>query len=125
MVWIAPVFNADGTLRSPAVVTVFHNGVLVQDGFRLRGATVFRGEPAYTAHGPTPLKLQAHNDPARRLPSATSGSARSTAAPSGALTSLNAACQASDPLAASRWPPAAPRVRIAFMSTRRSGSPNW
>ena len=36
VVWSAPVFNADGTLRSPAVVTVFHNGVLVQDGFRLR-----------------------------------------------------------------------------------------
>ena len=33
------------------------------DGFRLRGATVFRGEPTYTAHGPSPLKLQAHNDP--------------------------------------------------------------
>ena len=63
VVWIAPVFNADGTLQSPAVVTVFHNGVLVQDGFRLRGATVFRGEPGYTAHGRSPLKLQAHNDP--------------------------------------------------------------
>ena len=63
VVWIAPVFNADGTLQSPAVVTVFHNGVLVQDGFRLRGATVFRGEPSYTAHGRSPLKLQAHNDP--------------------------------------------------------------
>ena len=63
VVWIAPVFNADGSLQAPAVVTAFHNGVLVQHAVRLRGATVFRGEPQYTAHGPSPLKLQAHGDP--------------------------------------------------------------
>jgi hypothetical protein len=63
VVWIAPVFNPDGSVQSPAVVTAFHNGVLVQHAVRLRGPTVFRGEPKYTPHGPTPLKLQAHGDP--------------------------------------------------------------
>src|SRR4029079_4651814 len=31
VIWTAPVFNADGTLKSPAVVTALHNGVLVQN----------------------------------------------------------------------------------------------
>ena len=70
VVWTAPVFNADGTLQSPAAVTVFHNGVLVQDGFRLRGATVFRGEPSYTAHGPVAAEAAGPQRPQRadRLP---------------------------------------------------------
>jgi hypothetical protein len=63
VVWTAPVFNADGTVKSPALVTAFHNGVLVQDHFALKGGTVYRGQPAYKAHGPSAIKLQAHGDP--------------------------------------------------------------
>ena len=60
--WTAPVFNANGTLASPAKVTVFHNGVLVQNNFELKGQTRYRGKPYYSAHGPSPIKLQAHGD---------------------------------------------------------------
>jgi hypothetical protein len=60
--WVAPVFNSDGTLVSPAKVTAFLNGVLVQDNFELKGQTRYRGKPYYKAHGPSPIKLQAHGD---------------------------------------------------------------
>ncbi len=60
VVWTAPRFAADGALLAPAQVTAFHNGVLVQNGFRLAGPTRFIGKPAYAPHGPLPIKLQAH-----------------------------------------------------------------
>jgi hypothetical protein len=60
--WVAPVFNSDGTLVSPAKVTAFLNGVLVQDNFELKGQTRYRGKPYYKMHGPSPIKLQAHGD---------------------------------------------------------------
>lgn len=61
--WTAPTFNEDGSLKSPARVTVLHNGVLVQDNFELKGETVYIGAPKYRKHGATPIKLQSHNDP--------------------------------------------------------------
>jgi hypothetical protein len=67
VVWHAPTFDADGALTAPARVTVFFNGVLVQDDFALRGETVFVGAPAYTKHGDSPIKLQAHKDPSAPL----------------------------------------------------------
>lgn len=63
IVWRAPVFGADGALAKPATVTVLHNGVLAQDNAVLAGETVYIGKPAYKAHGPAPIKLQAHGDP--------------------------------------------------------------
>ena len=63
VIWTAPVFNADGTLKSAARVTVLFNGVLVQNNFELKGPTQYIGKPAYTqAHGASPIKLQAHGD---------------------------------------------------------------
>ena len=63
VVWIAPTFNADGSLATPASVTAFHNGVLIQNHVVLRGVTKNTGQPEYTRHGPVPLVLQAHDDP--------------------------------------------------------------
>jgi hypothetical protein len=63
VVWTAPTFNSDGSLKSPAYVTAFHNGVLVQDHVALKGETVYIGKPEYKPHGPSPIKLQAHGDP--------------------------------------------------------------
>jgi hypothetical protein len=60
--WVAPVFNSDGSLASPAKVTVFLNGVLVENSFELKGQTRYRGKPYYKEHGPSPIKLQAHGD---------------------------------------------------------------
>jgi hypothetical protein len=62
VVWTAPRFNDDGTVKSPARVTVFHNGVLVQNNTELKGDTPYIGQPSYKKHGPAPLKLQAHGD---------------------------------------------------------------
>ncbi len=67
VVWTAPTFNADGSLRTPAYVTALHNGVLVQDHVALKGPTVYIGPPSYKAHGPAPIKLQAHGDPSPPL----------------------------------------------------------
>lgn len=63
VVWNAPTFYPNGSLASPARVTVFHNGVLVQNAVELRGATVYIGQPSYRPHGPSPIKLQSHGDP--------------------------------------------------------------
>lgn len=63
VVWRAPRFHADGSLATAAFVTVYHNGVLIQNHVGLAGETVYEGTPAYRAHGPAPLKLQDHGDP--------------------------------------------------------------
>ena len=63
VVWTAPVFNADGSLKSPAYVTAFFNGVLVQNHFQLQGETRYIGKPFYKAFDGAPIKLQAHGDP--------------------------------------------------------------
>ncbi len=62
IVWTAPRFNEEGTIKSPAHVTAFHNGVLVQNNYELKGETAYIGAPVYKKHGPAPIKLQAHGD---------------------------------------------------------------
>jgi Domain of Unknown Function (DUF1080) len=63
VVWTAPTFEADGTLRSPAYATVFFNGVLVQSHFALQGETRNTGLPSYKPYTRAPIALQAHGDP--------------------------------------------------------------
>ena len=63
VVWSAPVFAGDGTLKTPAYVTVFHNGVLVQNHFQLTGETRYIGQPSYQPYDRAAIKLQAHGDP--------------------------------------------------------------
>ena len=63
VVWTAPVFLDDGTLGTPASVTVLHNGVLVQNHFTLAGETVYIGKPVYKKYDRAAIKLQAHHDP--------------------------------------------------------------
>jgi len=63
VVWTAPVFRADGTLETPAQVTLLHNGVLVQDHFQLLGETAYIGKPVYRKHDRAAIKLQSHHDP--------------------------------------------------------------
>ncbi len=62
VVWTAPVFNGDGSLKTPAYVTVFYNGVLVQNHFELKGQTFYIGKPFYKAFDGAAIKLQAHGD---------------------------------------------------------------
>ena len=56
------IFNTDGSLLTPAKVTVFFNGILVQNDVALSGPTLYIGKPVYKPHGPAPIKLQAHGD---------------------------------------------------------------
>ncbi|MGB9029279.1 MAG: DUF1080 domain-containing protein [Acidobacteriaceae bacterium] len=62
VVWTAPTFNTDGSLKTPAYVTAFFNGVLVQNHFQLKGQTLYIGQPFYKAYDRAPIKLQAHGD---------------------------------------------------------------
>jgi hypothetical protein len=62
ILWTAPTFNTDGSLKSPAFVTVFFNGVLVQNHFQLQGQTLYIGKPFYKPYDRAPIKLQAHGD---------------------------------------------------------------
>jgi len=62
VVWTAPVFNEDGSVKTPAYVTVFFNGVLVQNHFQLQGETLYIGKPFYYKYDRAPIKLQAHGD---------------------------------------------------------------
>jgi hypothetical protein len=60
--WTAPRFNADGSLKAPARLTVLFNGVLIQNDVQLRGETLYIGQPSYTVYDRAPIKLQAHGD---------------------------------------------------------------
>jgi|SRR6185437_2344075 len=63
VIWMAPGFNEDGSVKTPANVTVFFNGVLVQNHFELAGETLYIGKPFYKKYDRAPIKLQAHPDP--------------------------------------------------------------
>lgn len=66
IVFRAPRFDANGEVEQPARVTVFHNGVLVQDDFSIQGATAHQQRASYTQHEDRlPLMLQDHGAPVR------------------------------------------------------------
>lgn len=65
--WKAPRFNDDGSVKSPALVTVFLNGVLIQCNAELKGETFYTGKPAYKKHGAAPVALQDHGDPSEPI----------------------------------------------------------
>jgi len=64
IIYTAPRFNDNGTYFTPPIVTVIHNGVLVQNHVRLRGPTEYIGIPEYSVeeHGPGSLILQDHGN---------------------------------------------------------------
>lgn len=62
VIFQAPVFNQDKTLRTPAYVTVLHNGVLIQNHVALKGPMIYAGYPEYQYHeAKLPLRLQEHD----------------------------------------------------------------
>ncbi|MGA2281004.1 MAG: DUF1080 domain-containing protein [Verrucomicrobiota bacterium] len=66
IVWTAPRFDADGKLISKARVTVFHNGVLVQNNVELTGPTSWLERAPYKAHPEKlPIAFQDHGNPVR------------------------------------------------------------
>ena len=62
VIWMAPKFNKDSMIIEPAFVTVFHNGVLVQNHTAIAGTTPYIGAPQNQVHGKGPIKLQDHVD---------------------------------------------------------------
>jgi len=63
IVFTAPLFNQDSTLKSPARITVFQNGVLIQNNVELWGPMQFIGVPKYEKHGnKESLLLQDHHN---------------------------------------------------------------
>jgi hypothetical protein len=66
VIWTAPRFEKDGSLKSPAYITAIHNGVLILNHFELKGDTPFTMPPKYTKHADRlPIRLQDHGNPTR------------------------------------------------------------
>ena len=64
IIFTAPRFHDDGSVKSPAFVTVLHNGVLVQNHVELLGGTFWSEPPSYKKHpDKAPIQLQNHGDP--------------------------------------------------------------
>jgi hypothetical protein len=64
IIFTAPRFYEDGSIKSRAQITVLHNGVLVQNNSTLWGSTQYIGIATYEKHGDKePLVLQDHGNP--------------------------------------------------------------
>ena len=70
VVWTAPTFNTDGSLKTPAYVTAFHNGVLVQNHVALKGGTrLHRPAPVQGARAVAdPVAVARRQERADQLP---------------------------------------------------------
>ena len=65
IIFKAPRFEGE-TMTSPPIVTVLHNGVLVQNHTEILGATEHKKLPTVKAHGEkAPIVLQNHGQPVR------------------------------------------------------------
>ncbi|MDZ8118466.1 3-keto-disaccharide hydrolase [Pontiella agarivorans] len=63
IIFTAPIFDGDQLLK-PARMTVFHNGVLIQNDTEILGKTEHQKAPAYKPHGPIgPIGLQGYKSP--------------------------------------------------------------
>jgi len=66
VIYAAPKFGVEGNLLTPCRMTVFHNGVLIQNNAELTGPTSWLQRAPYTAHAEKlPIELQDHGNPVR------------------------------------------------------------
>jgi len=64
IIFTAPRFNEDKTLKTPGYMTVLHNGVLIHNRAELKGNTSWSGQPKYEFHSmEEPIQLQDHSHP--------------------------------------------------------------
>ncbi len=63
VIFMAPEFTEKGALKSPARITVLHNGVLIQNNFVIKGPTEYNRIPKYEPHGKASISLQDHGNP--------------------------------------------------------------
>ena len=50
IIYTAPRFNVDGSLKAPAYVTVLHNGAVVQNHVEIKGGDISIGKSGYKKH---------------------------------------------------------------------------
>ena len=66
IIFTAPRFNEDDSLKSPAYVTVMQNGVVIHNHFELTGGTFWDQKPHYKKHpDKLPISIQNHGNPVR------------------------------------------------------------
>lgn len=66
IIFTAPRFEEDGSIRTPGYVTVLQNGVVVQNHFELQGGTSYVAPPEYRKHaGKESISLQFHGNKTR------------------------------------------------------------
>jgi len=61
--YTSPKFNKDSMIITPAYITVFHNGVVIQNHTAIVGTTPYIGAPQNQVHGKGPIRLQDHSNP--------------------------------------------------------------
>jgi hypothetical protein len=66
IIFEAPRFDDAGSVTKRAVVTVLHNGVLIQNHVELQGTTSYFKAPEYERHpAKQPIEIQFHGNPVR------------------------------------------------------------
>jgi Domain of Unknown Function (DUF1080) len=58
--YTAPRFRYNGSVETPAFITVVHNGILIQNHVEIQGTIQYIGMPRYEFHGDDSLLLQGH-----------------------------------------------------------------
>ena len=62
IVFTAPRFNLDSSLKTPAFITVLHNGVIIQNHTEIKGKTTNTNNTEYSIHSfKSPIMLQNHD----------------------------------------------------------------
>lgn len=65
IIWRAPRFNEDGSVKTPATLTILHNGVLVQDHLEVLGPSQHKKRTKYIKHADKlPIMFQNHGEEA-------------------------------------------------------------
>lgn len=62
IIFHAPKFDENGKRSEAGTITVFLNGVLIQDHYEIQGSTEYIGYPKNNPHGDGPIILQDHGD---------------------------------------------------------------
>jgi hypothetical protein len=66
IVFEAPRFDDLGKVVKPAIITVLHNGLVVQNHFELHGSTSYTEPAKYERHADKlPIHIQFHGNPTR------------------------------------------------------------
>ena len=66
IIFEAPRFHENGSLKSRGTLTVLHNGVVVQNHWELLGPTLYTVPPTYYDHDVRqPLQIQFHGNPVK------------------------------------------------------------